>query len=1019
MATITGTAGDDQLQATAGSNDSLEGLAGNDVLIGNTGNDTLNGGTGDDTMIGGAGNDSYIVDTTGDRVVEAENGGTDTVSTSINYVLGVNVENLNARGTDNLTLTGNTLINVINGNAGSNVLDGGLDVAGNAPDTLRGGQGNDTYIVRDGAVAIYEAIDDAVNGTVGGSDQVTVVASANRTSYTLVSTTGAAGETSTAAVEAIIASDASSTLRLDLTGNEFTQLIAGNNGVNVLDGGTNSTGLAPDTLIGFGGNDTYNVRSAGTVVTEVDGGGTDTVNIIATANGTYTFAGSIETIDASQTTGAFTLNINGGTSNQTIAGAATTGSRINGGGGTDTLNGGTGSDTFTTDSFDDVVSDTGGTADRVIAGSSYALAAASGIEYLTAAGTTLSTRTGQGDGTFNLNALNTTVTSNFFVGDNATAQFIFGDAGNNILNGRISAPAAGAAVVNDTLIGGAGSDTYRVYSQTDRVVEDSNGGTADFIYTSASFSLATNDAALAGISFLDDTQTSSTNITPAGVSRSLADYLSAAPVTQIEVLSAADQAVGTTGVTGIALTGNAYGQIIVGDFNDNTIDDGGSLIGTTRFQDQLSGLGGNDTYIVRAQNTTVNESIGGGTDTVDVRLAATGGFFGLIDRSEVEFVTAANTDNTFTVGLSGNEFNQVITGNGAANTFDGRGGQDTLVGGAGNDVYFITSAQAAGNTTIIEATDGGTGGTADAVSTSVSFDLAATNAAYVASAGAAATAAAGILGIEQIYVTNGQSTDNINLTGNGAAQFIVGNYGNNILNGDNDTGTTDANGVFTPTGTAAGDTLQGLFGDDVYRVYSQNDVVIETAGQGNDTVFTSGNYQLRTGNSIEVLSAANQSSTTGLQLVGNELNQTIIGTAGGDTIWGGSGNDTLRGDGGNDTFGFAQSGAANVDTLADFAPGDFIGLYTGATNSFATQSFGALLSQGTSTTGLDQNEFVNGTTATGAFAQVLYNQATGQVFFDADGTGSGAAVLFAQLAPNTGLGFNDFTLITTSPTTVA
>jgi len=1064
--------------------DSLGGLGGNDVLIGAGGNDTLNGGSGDDTMIGGAGNDSYIVDSLGDTVTEAADEGTDIVSTSVSFALGANIENLSATGSAGVTLTGNGLSNVIRGNSGANAIFGGTDgptvnsagqvVAAVAADTLVGGAGSDTYTIRDGNNdLVYEAGDNAVAGTIGGNDTIIVVASQNRVAYDLrtsgtgFSANGTVTGTGASSVETILASEGASTLALDLAGSSVAQLIVGNNGTNRIDDGG---AAGADTLIGLGGDDTYVIRNIATVVTEDANGGNDRVIIAGTnadAAVTYTITGAVETItangaqsdaDSGAATGGFAgeavaaytglINITGGATSQVIAGNASANALI-GGGGTDTLIGLQGDDTYTVDSFDDVVNETlagSSGVDRIIALSSYAIGAgaagaASGIEVLTAGGTNLSTFTGQGDGTTDLNALNTTVTTNFFVGDTAQSQVIFGDAGANIINGRTGTGVGTQAApgVVDTLVGGAGNDTYRVYDQNDVVVEDTNGGNADFIFSSVSYSLVQNDTNASTAQF------STGGTEPVTRTFGGAGNFINAPM-QIEVLSAAQQDAGLN-TRSIDLTGNAAGQIIVGDFGSNIITDNGndSTVAVTG-QDQLSGLSGNDIYFVTAQNTTVNESIGGGTlDTVNVASARiASGFFGLIANSEIEFL---NATGTAAISLQGNEFNQVITGNSAANTISGGGGQDTFVGGNGGDSYMIDASNAS-NVTIIERAADTTG--VDRVVTSVSFDLGAFNAAYVSSPvvtgstiGNATSvqggteALGGIIAIEQIIVANGIGTEAINLTGNGFAQTLIGNYGNNILNGDNDTGTTNAAGVFTPTGTPDGnggtnggaDTLVGLFGDDTYRVYSQADVIVEIAGQGTDVAFTSGNYQLRTGNSIEVLSAANQSSTTGLFLTGNELNQTIIGTAGGDTIWGGAGNDTLRGDGGNDTFGFAQSGSGNVDTLADFAPGDLIGLFTGNVDGgFSTQSFSGLTAvrAADATTGVtagtanfDQNEFVNGTTATEAHAQVLYNQATGQVFYDADGTGAGAAVLFAQLAPNTGLGFNDFVLLATAPTTIA
>ncbi len=111
--------------------------SGNGTFKGSAGDDVLTSGNGKATLIGGAGNDTYVVNSFA-KVVEAADGGIDTVKSMYSTVLSDNVENLTITGSGGASGTGNALDNVINGNGGANRLDGG---AGN--DTINGGAGND------------------------------------------------------------------------------------------------------------------------------------------------------------------------------------------------------------------------------------------------------------------------------------------------------------------------------------------------------------------------------------------------------------------------------------------------------------------------------------------------------------------------------------------------------------------------------------------------------------------------------------------------------------------------------------------------------------------------------------------------------------------------------------------------------------------------------------------------------------------------------------------------------------
>lgn len=120
-----------------------------DQLVGNSADNRLDGGAGIDTLAGGSGNDTYLVDNRQDVIQEDAQAGTDTVVSSLNWMLGDNLENLSLTGAA-ARGTGNDLDNALLGNALNNVLDGGsgddMLIGGAGRDSLTGGAGHDTFV---------------------------------------------------------------------------------------------------------------------------------------------------------------------------------------------------------------------------------------------------------------------------------------------------------------------------------------------------------------------------------------------------------------------------------------------------------------------------------------------------------------------------------------------------------------------------------------------------------------------------------------------------------------------------------------------------------------------------------------------------------------------------------------------------------------------------------------------------------------------------------------------------------
>jgi Ca2+-binding RTX toxin-like protein len=124
----------------------------------------------------------------------------------------------------------------------------------------------------------------------------------------------------------------------------------------------------------------------------------------------------------------------------------------------------------------------------------------------------------------------------------------------------------------------------------------------------------------------------------------------------------------------------------------------------------------------------------------------------------------------------------------------------------------------------------------------------------------------------------------------------------------------------------------------------------------------------------------------------------LNGGLGNDKLLGGEGQDVLTGGLGKDTFIFGASPlATNADRVRDFSSAD-------DTFQIKKAFFTAFMSNGK----LSAGAFRVGASAADAEDRIVYNKATGNLYYDADGTGAEAQVLIATLTNKAKLTLSDF-----------
>jgi Ca2+-binding RTX toxin-like protein len=426
-----------------------------------------------------------------------------------------------------------------------------------------------------------------------------------------------------------------------LLGNAAANLLTGLDGNDTLDG---NAGI--DTLVGGLGNDSYTVDVPADAITELLGEGTDQVNVLFAAGGTYTLAANVENAQIGNATVGVNLTGNGlGNTllgngqanilagfdgNDSLLGGLGNDTLI-GGAGNDTLQGNEGNDLYLVDSADDVVTEAFDQGlDRVeTALASYTLSA--DVENLTYTGASPFSGTG--------NAVNNSLVRRW-----PATTALSGEAGDDTLIGNAGNDTLTGGAGNDSLVGGLGDDVYLVTDAGDVVVEATLGGVDRVDTDLASYTLSAEVEQLSYTGVGDFT----------GNGQGLNNRL-------------------TGGAGNDSLSGLAGNDTVIGNDGDDALDGGQGT-------DSLVGGAGDDVYRLDVLGDAVTELAAAGTDRVELALS-TGGTYTLT--ANVEHATIVNA--TPGVNLVGNTENNALTGNAAANSLSGAAGDDTLDGAAGDD----------------------------------------------------------------------------------------------------------------------------------------------------------------------------------------------------------------------------------------------------------------------------------------------------------------------------------------------
>lgn len=783
-----------------------------------------------------------------------------------------------------------------------------------------------------------------------------------------------------------------------ILGNGGNDKLLGNGGNDTIDGGAGK-----DVMFGGVGDDTYVVDNAGDKVTEVSGAGTDTVK----SSINYTLVANLENLTltgkAANGTGNALDNVITGNASANVLNGGAGDDTLDGGAGKDTLTGGAGDDTYVIDATDILVEAEHAGTDTVEANFSYTLL--DNFENLTLTGTADT----DGDGNNADNVITGNAGANVLDGGDGDDTLIGGDGddvllggeGNNILNGGAGADILSGGDGDNTYIfdredillvgAGEGSDTYVI---DDNTVEDMviDGGTSalgtdatvDAIYyNSAHTSISTVNSTLGTPNATDIIQFTQSgdfsNIEFMNVEQIHLDSGVAITFSSEQLdtaIGSLDQDVTNPGLHFYGVAGGAEESVtVVVDYADVTFTPAGTVVGATPTTYNMGDFQLDDASIGDLFHNVTHIDDFNTNSTVDSYARADGSNsndYGIGSKG-VDNVTLRLGDDTY----YGNEGNDLLIGH---------QGNDYLDGGAGNDIFNITGFE----TGVFGISGKADDGHKEWNATGVSHDV----------------------------IVGGEGVDTLRITA-GAVDATAGTV---VLNDDNFQSMERVEIGTTVGRINVEDSALQLLNDHYYLKAGTTESATAKVGGVDGGTSVTPNFNHVSVDASGITDADDDGATGGLTFVGNGNINTFIGTENNDTFIGNGGNDVLTGGLGGDTFQFGK-----VHTMTVTGAATIVQTYTDVASNLTGSDAITDFVSGTDHLSLD-NDFFAAFTATGAIAAgnlvqgvgavaldaddyLIFDASTNALYYDADGSGAGAAVQFAALTGVASLTAADFSII--------